>query len=45
MSSATGLEVYYPPAFSAQTQEGKDRAWWAFPLDDGTWTCAVREAA
>lgn len=43
MSTATGLELYFPPAFTTCVQEAGDGSWWLFPLDSGEWLCGLRQ--
>ena len=42
MSKGTGLELYFPPAFSHCAQNAVDDAWWMIPKEDGSWLCAVK---
>ena len=42
MSKGSGLELYFPPAFSHCAQNAVDDAWWMIPKDDGSWLCAVK---
>ena len=42
MSKGSGLELFFPPAFSHCAQNATDDAWWMIPKDDGSWLCAVK---